>query len=207
MRFYSQAIAHASGRTYDLVRKLTPQFMRGWYRTLRPASMWRAFSTIYRRDFWTQGSGPGSTLENTAVYRAVLSRILNEHPDCQRVVDLGCGDWQFSQAMDWSSVDYVGVDVVRSVIEDNRRKYGSRAEFKCLDVVRGDLPKGDFVILKDILQHWPLKTIQDFLPRLKQYKWALITNSGYKASTLNTDCVLSGYRPLDLRQQPFHYQN
>ena len=64
--------------------------------------------------------------------------------------------------MDWSSVDYVGVDVVRSVIEDSRRKYSSRADFKCLDVVRGDLPKGDFVILKDILQHWPLKRSRIF---------------------------------------------
>jgi len=201
----SQKIKDLDGTIFDIARNLTPPSVRHLVRKLFPASMKTAFSAIYRRNEWEGGSGRGSTLENTKQYREFIARILAEKSDIGRVVDLGCGDWAFSHKIDWSSVDYLGIDVVPSVVYQNRETYGELGHFECLDIFTQPLPDGDLVILKDVLQHWPTKTIQEFLPRLKQFRWALITNcGGENLETLNTDVPMTGYRPLDLRKPPFN---
>jgi hypothetical protein len=53
------------------------------------------FRTIYRRRIWQVGSGHGSRVKNTVEYRALLESFLREHR-IRSVVDVGCGDWQFS---------------------------------------------------------------------------------------------------------------
>jgi SAM-dependent methyltransferase len=165
--------------------------------------MTSAFSRVYEEDIWEGGSGRGSTPDNTKDYRECLEAFIRGE-DIKSVVDLGCGDWQFSQHVDWQGASYHGVDTVPSVMRQNQERFGSRASFSCLDISTAPLPQGELVILKDVLQHWPTKTIVDFLPRLSQYKWALVTNCGTENDSLNSDVAMTGYRPLDLRLEPFN---
>src|ERR1700680_3904056 len=80
------------------------------------------FSSIYRNDAWSNGSGPGSTPEFTIDYRLFLEKFL-ESRDINTVLDIGCGDWQFSKLINWSNCDYTGFDCVHSVIDDNKNFY------------------------------------------------------------------------------------
>jgi SAM-dependent methyltransferase len=164
--------------------------------------MTEAFSSVYARDDWQGGSGRGSTPENTAEYRALIERFLQTH-DIKRVVDIGCGDWQFSHLINWGNIDYLGIDTVPAVIEANRQRYGAPYRFECLDVTRDTLPPADLVILKDVLQHWPTDTIQAFLPRLEEYRFVIVTNCTFESPSLNSDIAMTGFRPLDLRKAPF----
>src|SRR5260221_4698654 len=88
----------------------------------------QVFADIYRRAIWgknDQGagnSGPGSTLHATLTYRMFLQQFLKDH-DIRSVVDAGCGDWEFSQAIDWSGIDYKGFDIVESAIAQNNQKF------------------------------------------------------------------------------------
>jgi SAM-dependent methyltransferase len=186
------------------LRRVTPQPIKDFYRLFRPRSMREAFAEVYARDDWEGGSGRGSTASNTVAYRQLLTDLLREH-SIQSVVDVGCGDWQFSQLIDWSGIDYLGLDTVPAVVEANRRLFGSIARFECRDVTREHLPPADLVILKDVLQHWPTQAIQAFLPRLSQYRFAIITNSIDDGPRLNCDIAMSGYRGLDLRLAPFNW--
>ena len=72
------------------------------------------FSKIYKEDLWQGGSGAGSKLENVKEYVEILQKYIDK-PEINTVLDLGCGDWQFSKFLDLSSVSYLGVDVVESV--------------------------------------------------------------------------------------------
>jgi hypothetical protein len=111
--------------------------------------------------------------------------------------------WQFSQLINWGDVDYLGIDTVEAVVEANRRRFGQRFNFECLDVTRNALPPGDLLLMKDVLQHWPDSEIIKFLPRLKQYQYSILTNDCYPSPKLNTDIAMTGYRPLDLRLPPY----
>ena len=104
------------------------------------------------------GSGPGSSPANTIEYRAFVSRFI-EANGIRRVIDLGCGDWQVSRFLDWSGVEYVGLDVVPEIVERNRSRYGqANLRFEICDSPEA-LPEGDLLLSKELLQHLPNSTI------------------------------------------------
>lgn len=71
-------------------------------------------------------------------------------------MDVGCGDWQFSQAIDWGTIKYIGYDIVKQVVKANRKKFGTRLiSFIHGNGVQCDLPMADLLICKDVLQHLP----------------------------------------------------
>ncbi len=91
-----------------------------------PPQVTAVFAKSYRQEWWGSGlgSGPGSTVEATADYRCFLAAQI-EAAKPRTIVDIGCGDWQFSRLVDWRGADYLGIDVVPEIIENNRRRYES----------------------------------------------------------------------------------
>ncbi len=163
------------------------------------------FEKIYRQKIWYMGSGSGSLPENTVEYREFLQKYIVQH-DIKKVIDIGCGDWQFSRLMDWSQVEYLGIDVVDFVITANQRMYQEdNIGFLCGDVREMELPQADLVILKDVLQHWSNEEILDFFQTLDHHEHVLSINA-FSADGLNRDIENGEARPVDLRRAPFHFQ-
>jgi SAM-dependent methyltransferase len=120
------------------------------------------------------------------------------------VVDLGCGDWQFSRYVDWSGVTYVGVDVVPSVVESNQRQFGNdNIKFQKFETL-AKLPPANLLVCKDVLQHLPNETVKAYLAAFrKRYKFSLITNDEEPARLQNIDITVGEWRTLRLDQEPF----
>jgi SAM-dependent methyltransferase len=169
------------------------------------------FTLIYENKVWNVNeenegfSGPGSTLANTKEYRKFLQKFLKEH-NIRSVTDVGCGDWTFSKAIDWTGIQYTGYDVVKSIIDKDISRYGkNNIHFVHCNAINMDLPPTDLLICKDVLQHLPNEEISLFLKQLPKFKYALITN-GVDFSTnsrTNIQIVRGCYRPLDLTKPPF----
>ena len=80
------------------------------------------------------------------------------------VVDAGCGDWESTQALDWSGIDYRGYDIVGEVIAKNRKKYAAaNIQFFAADILTEPLPPADLLICKHVLQHLPNRDVMKFL--------------------------------------------
>jgi len=172
------------------------------------------FETIYAQNIWGSGSGEGSLPTRTKGYARFLQHFIRDNR-ITSVVDLGCGDWQFSRFIDWSGVRYHGFDIARPVIEENRRLYARvRVDFDVSPEQFDQLPDADLLIVKDVLQHWSNAAIERFLPTLKRYPFALLTNCTpprrrrfWKISTTkNSDIEDGDFRYLDLRTAPFFLQ-
>jgi SAM-dependent methyltransferase len=169
-----------------------------------------AFDDVYKRAVWGtnaegQGtSGGGSTMKNTVIYRAFLQQFM-EDKGVTSVVDAGCGDWEFSQSINWDGIDYKGYDIVDSVIEENKKKFAKpNIQFFAGNIVTDELPAADLLICKQVLQHLPSKDVATFLKKLPKYKHVLITNSvGQDFSAPNTDIAPGDYRTLDITVPPF----
>jgi SAM-dependent methyltransferase len=177
------------------------------------ASVSSIFSNIYENKVWgvnKEGegtSGQGSQLENAKEYVAYLNGFLATH-SCKSVVDIGCGNWELSKHINWDSIQYTGYDVVQKIISKNTALYGSsNIHFICDDGIYGETPEADLLICKDLLEHLPNDMISDFLYKLQDYKYCLITND-IKNDRINTppngDCAIGGYRPVDLTVAPFN---
>ena len=164
----------------------------------------KVFSKIYKEDLWNEGSGDGSKIENVREYVDVLQKYIDK-PEIKTVIDLGCGDWQFSKFLDLSSVLYLGVDVVDSVIDSNIDLYSaSNIDFISRDIITYELPQVDLIICKDVLQHLSNRDVISVLIKIiKSSKFALITNDFNLESTSNIDIENGDYRYLDLTLSPF----
>jgi len=188
------------------------------------ASVQQAFEEVYQDERWGNGigSGEGADPKLTAPYRNLLQEFINKK-GIKSVVDLGCGDWQFTQLIDWSGINYTGVDVVPSLINELNQRFGS--ENVCFvhgNLLTCSLPSADLLLCKDVLQHLSNEMIQQFLPRLRCFKYAILTNDRrqyHLASWRNlwnlrpvditkpySDIPAGGYRPVRLREAPFNLE-
>ena len=171
-----------------------------------------AFTDTYLSGEWGRNqdgegfSGSGSTYENTKLYRGLLKDLLKAL-NITSIVDVGCGDWTFSQHVDWGKINYTGYDIVKHVIEKNCQKFASSTiQFFHGNAINMDLKPADLLICKDVLQHLPNSDILNFLPQLKKFKYCLITNDVDPGTfTSNNMSIPAGaYRTVDIMQAPFN---
>jgi SAM-dependent methyltransferase len=167
-----------------------------------PEELSAPFERIYMQDVWRGGSGPGSLPSNTVEYRAFVEQFIYNN-GIQSVTDLGCGDWQFSRFLNWTGVEYIGLDVVPSLIKANRETFACQNIRFELSAGPESLPGGDLLLCKEMLQHLPTQAVRRYIASIKQrYRYALITNS-IAPGSINTEISVGGYRPLRLDLQPF----
>lgn len=134
------------------------------------------FTYVYENKVWGEGSGGGSNIENNGQYVELLQNFLKEN-EIKSVVDFGCGDWQISQHIDWTGINYTGIDCVDSVVISNIERFLSNHVTFFVSTNTRKL-KADLLIIKDVLQHWTDEEIVSFLEDNKsRFKYILITNS------------------------------
>lgn len=156
---------------------------------------------------WGGHSGFGSAPYWTIEYRGFLEKFIHLN-DIYSIVDIGCGDWQFSRFLNLEGRSYHGFDLVPSVIERNRSLYGAaQVKFDLMPDSFDALPVADLLIMKDVLQHLPNVEIMrhktDLFPR---YPICLISNSFRKVATgQNHDIPVGGFRCLDLKAEPYNF--
>lgn len=165
------------------------------------------FGAIYESAAWGGGSGEGSRAAATDVYRTIVERLV-QASDVRSVVDAGCGDWEFSQLIDWGDVSYLGLDVVPELVARNAEAFARPGvEFRCSDFHAEPPPAADLLLCKDVLQHWPVAWIQDFLRATRgRYRYLLLTNdidSVHRGHPRNAEIEVGDWRPVDLEADAF----
>lgn len=161
------------------------------------------FSAIYQNNEWGYGSGVGSLPINNTGYIDFITRFIAEH-GIRSVLDFGCGDWQFSQFIDWQGARYLGLDLVPEVIAANHQAYArSGVEFALFEGT-DRLPEVDLLLCKDVFQHLPNETIRAYLAAFKRRaRYLLITNDDQPDSAVNGAIEAGGWRPIRLDAPPF----
>jgi SAM-dependent methyltransferase len=163
----------------------------------------KRFSAIYEQNEWGAQSGVGSLPINTLEYSVFVQQFIHRN-DIRTVVDFGCGSWQFSRFIDWSNVNYLGIDVVPALIERHKQVFAREnidfLTFETIDVV----PTADLLLCKDVLQHLPNQTVQEYLQHFRhKFKFMLITNDDAPPGYSNQDIEAGGWRTLRLDHEPF----
>jgi SAM-dependent methyltransferase len=139
------------------------------------------FSDIYENNRWggepgRYDSGSGSRSNVTASYIAVL-RALIRSEEVERIVDLGCGNFEVAQRLLSPELTYVGCDIVPGLVARNAERFASeRIEFRTLDVVSDPLPEGDLCIIRQVFQHLSNRDIATVLRKARQYQLIAITD-------------------------------
>jgi len=188
------------------VRALRRAYTRSMVRARLPAE--KIFTTYYHQNKWRgreSVSGIGSDPEHTEAIVARLPGLFTKY-GIRSVLDIPCGDFAWMRRVSLEGVDYVGADIVKPLIEGNRKLYGrANIRFTRLDLITDPLLPVDLVICRDCLVHL------SFADALSAVRNIIASGSEYLLTTTfverprNQDINTGGWRPLNLEQPPFDF--
>ena len=164
-------------------------------------------------------SGEGSNVEyNKDSYIPFLKEFITNN-NIKTIVDLGCGDFRCGKLIyDDLDILYTGYDTYKKVIDYHLTQYelsSTESEPKFSFIYsdfynnKENIIDGDLCILKDVMQHWSLEYIYNFLYYLiesKKFKYILICNCCNNAQE-NTDIINGDCRTLSCDYLPLKKYN
>lgn len=209
-RIYSVNGISAVGR--QVVKKLTGDKS---YLNVMPAefsemSMEQRFSFIYESGHWLEDgtdslSGSGSSLEYTTGYRRELTSLI-ERKRFRRIFDAPCGDFNWmSKVVDETGIEYVGGDIVKSLVVKNKERYGDM--FFHFDITKDKFHEADVWHCRDCLVHLSYSDIRQALENFRKSSidYTLLTTHQLPKGKKNKDIVTGDFRPVDLMRPPFSF--
>ena len=88
---------------------------------------------------------------------------------------------------------YIAIDIVESLIDRNKRHYKEdNLEFHCLDIAKDELPAGDCIILRQVLQHLSNTEIHSIVQKLYAYKYIVLTEHVSLGNFISNIDIISG---------------
>jgi len=166
------------------------------------------FTTIYRNNLWNNEeskSGGGSTVRRTSLIRDKLPAFLKEN-NIMSVCDAGCGDFNWMNHVDMGQTIYIGVDIVRDMIEANKVLYGNeRRRFIELDIISESVPKVDLIFCRQCLLHLSLSDIRAALVNFKSSMSMYLLATHHPNVEQNVDIITGGCRGVNWIRPPFNF--
>lgn len=164
------------------------------------------FQNIFDKRAWGVGesvSGPGSSVEATKQIIQVLPDILNQF-QIKSVLDAPCGDFNWMRHISGYIKQYIGVDIVPSIIGRNNIIYqAGHIKFLNLDLTVDPLPKTDLIFCRDCLVHFSYQDIRKAITNFKRSGSTYLLTTTFCRRTVNCDIATGGWRPLNLQIEPF----
>jgi SAM-dependent methyltransferase len=176
---------------------------------LRLTSRPDVFSRAYEKNTWggrESGSGAGSDLRATEVVRTQLTGLLHRHK-VTSLLDAPCGDWNWMQHVDLTGIEYLGADIVPSVIAANQQKFERPGvSFAIADLTRDNLPPAEAIICRDCLAHLSYHDISEILANFRRTgaTWVLL-NTYPEVENNRNQFTGARWRLLNLQLPPFNF--
>jgi SAM-dependent methyltransferase len=177
----------------NLVRRLVRRTRQMW--ATRSNAV--IFGNIYENRLWGVGSDPevpfysgiGSYDPAVTQYVSLVVDVISRY-DIRNVVEVGCGDFTVASQYVGKCQKYLGIDVVKALVEHNQRKYGTEAvRFLFADASRTKLPACDLCIIRQVLQHLSNRDIMNILKNITS-KYIIVTEhlpAAHKITSFNLD--------------------
>lgn len=166
------------------------------------------FTEVYEKGLWgtrESRSGTGSNLEQTKTIREQLPAIIKDL-GVRKLLDVPCGDFHWLQEVDLNLDEYFGGDIVRELIEENRKRYEAPGrKFAVLDIINDEIPRVDLVFCRDCLVHFSFGDISSALDNIKRSGSTYLLTTTFRGRDENEDIYTGQWSPLNLQQPPFSF--
>jgi hypothetical protein len=168
-----------------------------------------AFGSHYSRGSWggrESASGAGSDFAATRSVREELPRLLQKL-GAKVILDAPCGDFFWMQRVPLEGIEYIGVDIVKSVIERNieRHEKAPLRRFMHADITRADLPKSDVVLCRDCFIHLSFQDIALAIQNFRRSGAIYLLTTTFPSQKINWDIHTGAFRPITLIKDPFRF--
>ncbi|MBV1923378.1 MAG: class I SAM-dependent methyltransferase [Flavobacteriaceae bacterium] len=179
-----------------------------------------AMEQVYEMKLWGENksdfySGDGSHHPKIVEpYLDILTSFLTSLKSPLVVCDLGCGDFNVGKELVKYTERYVAVDIVEDLIAYNKITFiEDNLEFHCLDIAVDELPAGDCVLLRQVLQHLSNAEAQSIVNKLVGFKYVIVTEHLPEGNFIANKDIISGQgirlkkqSGLNLLAPPFNFK-
>ncbi len=173
----------------------------------------KVFTDIFKSNVWAYESetvsGVGASLHYTENMRKELSALIKKY-NIKTILDMGCGDFNWMKHVISDDITYIGMDVVKEIIENNSAKYATHTiSFIHDEVSTAQLPRVDLIICRDIIPHLSYQWAMLLLKNIKQSgsKYVLLTTYGDEArenkNLTEQEIGVANY-PVTMQKLPFN---
>ncbi|MFT6844810.1 MAG: hypothetical protein ACJAUV_000998 [Flavobacteriales bacterium] len=177
-----------------------------------------AMKQIYHMKLWGDNNTPFYSGFGShdpiivAPYIAALTSFLSAFKNPLKVCDLGCGDFNVGEKLVKHTQQYIAIDIVEELIAYNQEKFQEKnLSFQCLDIAVDELPAGDCILIRQVLQHLSNAEILRIIPKLACFKYVIVTEHVPEGDFVPNIDIISGQgirlkiqSGLDLSAPPFH---
>jgi hypothetical protein len=182
------------------------------------------FTNVYQNNLWGAASpenespfysGPGSSDPQIVdPYVDAVKRFFSSFPAKKKAVDLGCGDFRVGSRIVDAFDSYTACDVVPELVHFNQRYWRHLpVDFLVVDLVQGEIPTGDVLIIRQVLQHLSNDDIAKFTQSIPPgFSYLLLTEHlpseneflANRDKVSGTDIRLGSGSGVVLTQPPFN---
>ncbi len=166
----------------------------------------RIFAEIYKQDKWY-------IRDRTKVSSQVdLNLLLSDFKKFMKgvgvlsMVDLGCGLGPWNQSIVDAVPNYIGVDIVESVVERNRELLGKPGvEFIYSDIIAYSIPTTDMILCRAVMFHLHENLVFGILNKIAEsdVKWVAMTTFTAVDRVNRLDLKPGSFYPISLTNTPF----
>ena len=177
--------------------------------------MQQKFEDIYKHSLWSEdngGSGSGSGLAVTQYAMSCVRAVVNKF-ELSSLADVPCGGMHWMPLLlrdlrdDFHGLSFLGVDIVRSVIQANQAKFINESwmHFEVLDFTQTPLPDHvQLIFCRDALQHLPIEKAIDALDMFSRSKARFLMVGSYFGANIKNQRIEAGdYYDINLTLEPF----
>jgi len=123
--------------------------------------------------------------------------------EIKSVLDCGCADHHWLSKLDWTGIEYTGIDIVPELIKKNKKNFPEKT-FINANIVEYDLQKVDLIFIRDVFTHLQLKDCLQIIENaIKSGSTYLMASSSSVEENPETRCLI--LNPRNLRIDPFNF--
>jgi len=165
------------------------------------------FRRIAETNYWgdtESKSGAGSNIQTTQILIPAIQKIIQDF-DIKTILDAPCGDFNWMKHVVDERVSYHGVDIVSSLILENKKKYNNtNVKFSKLDLVSDSFARYDLVICRDCFVHFSIADIKKALNNIVASETKYLLTTTFPNVNENIDIFTGKWRAINLEITPFN---
>jgi hypothetical protein len=110
------------------------------------------------------------------------------------------------ERVDLAGIEYIGGDIVPSIVEENKRLHESGTRrFALVDLTRDELPDADVLLCRDCLVHLSYANIRAVLANITRSNIRYVLMTSFPGRGGNRDVQDGDWRTLDFQASPFSF--
>ena len=182
---------------------------------MQAAKVWAREGIQAKSEGRESASGTGSYLKNAKPTIDLIHYTIKTYK-ISKIIDMGCGDWNWMQHVDLNNIQYMGYDASDEIIQNNIKLYKKpNINFKVADIIHTIPIKADVCICRDVLFHLKNEFVLKVLKNIQKSKTKFLITTCFLDVKTNKEIrhygkaghLGWGFREINLNVKPFNLQN